>query len=78
VRPGEGHPVTVQRRRPGARRWTTVKQLTTNASGFWKLTQTIRATTDYRFTWQPTDAYGARTGPVKASDVLRAKVAKRG
>ena len=71
VRPGIRHSVTVQRRKPGAKRWTTVKVLSTNASGFWKLTQTLKATTDYRFTWQPTDAYGARSGPVKASDVLR-------
>jgi hypothetical protein len=78
VRPGNGHRVTVQRRRPGARRWTTVKVLSTNATGFWKLNQTLKATTDYRFTWQPTDAYGGRSGAVQASDVLRAKLAKRG
>ena len=53
----------MQRRKPGAKRWTTVKSLSTNAAGFWKLTQTLNATTDYRFTWQPTDEYGARGRP---------------
>jgi hypothetical protein len=74
VRPGVTHPVTVQRRKPGATRWTTVKVLTTNGSGYWTLNQTVKATTDYRFTWQPTDAYGAPSGPVRASDVLRVKL----
>ena len=37
----------------GAKRWTTVKVLSTNAAGFWKLTPDGEATTDYRFTWQP-------------------------
>ena len=32
----------------------------TNGAGYWKLTQTVKATTDYRFSWQPTDEYGAR------------------
>jgi hypothetical protein len=77
VRPGTSHRVTVQRRKPGAKRWTTVKVLTTSTSGFWTLNQTLKATTDYRFTWQPTDAYDAPIGPLKASDVLRAKVVKK-
>ena len=77
VRPGTSHRVTVQRRKPGAKRWTTVKVLTTTGSGFWTLNQTIKATTDYRFTWQPTDAYDAPIGAVKASDVLRAKIVKK-
>jgi len=73
VRPGVTHPVTVQRRRPGGR-WTTVKVLTTTGSGYWTLNQTVKATTDYRFTWQPTDDYGAPAGPAKASDALRVRV----
>jgi hypothetical protein len=77
VRPGVTHRVTVQRRKPGAKRWTTVKVLTTNGSGFWTLNQTVKATTDYRFTWQPTDPYDAPVGALKASDVLRVKVAKK-
>jgi hypothetical protein len=74
VRPGITHRITVQRRRPGTKRWIMVKRLTTNGAGYWKLTQTVRTTTDYRFTWQPTDPYDAPTGPVKASDILRAKL----
>ena len=78
VRPGETHRITVQRRKPGAKRWTTVKVLSTNGSGYWTLNQTVNATTDFRFTWQPTDQYDAPTGPIRASDVLRVKLAKRG
>jgi hypothetical protein len=78
VRPDETHRITVQRRKPGAKRWTTVKVLSTNGTGYWTLNQTVNATTDYRFTWQPTDQYDAPTGPIKASDVLRVKRAKRG
>jgi hypothetical protein len=74
VRPGNTQRVTVQRRKPGAKRWVTVKTLSTNGSGYWRLAQTVKATTDYRFTWRPTDAYGSATGPVKASDILRAAV----
>jgi hypothetical protein len=77
VRPGDTHRVTVQRRKPGAKRWTTVKVLSTNAAGFWTLNQTVKATTDYRFTWQPTDQYDAPVGPIKASDTLRVKIAGR-
>jgi hypothetical protein len=77
VRPGITHRVTVRRRKPGGH-WTTVKVLTTNGSGYWKLNQTVNATTEYRFTWQPTDAYGAATGPTRASDVLRVRIVKRG
>jgi hypothetical protein len=77
IRPGNTHRVTVQRRKPGATRWTTVKVVSTNGSGFWTLSQTVKATTDYRFTWQPTDPYDAPIGPVKASEVLRVKVAKK-
>jgi hypothetical protein len=81
VRPGETHRITVQRRRVGGngfKRWTTVKLLSTNGAGYWTLNQTVNATTDYRFTWQPTDEYDAPAGPIKASDVLRVKIAKRG
>jgi hypothetical protein len=73
VRPGDSHRVTVQRRARGATRWTNLRTLSTNGAGYWKLTQTVIATADYRFTWQPTDEYNAPVGPVKASDVLRAK-----
>jgi hypothetical protein len=77
VRPGVTHQVTVQRRKAGARRWTTVKVLSTNGSGFWTLRQTVKATADYRFRWQPADEYGAPTGPVKTSDVLRASIKRK-
>ncbi len=77
VRPGVTHSVTVERRRAGSKRWTKVRTLTTNGAGYWKLTQTVNATTDYRFSWQPTDQYDAPVGKVKHSDVLRAKVAKK-
>jgi hypothetical protein len=73
VRPGETHRVTVQRRKRGATRWTKVKTLSTNGAGYWKLTQTVNTTTDYRFSWQPTDEYDAPVGRPKISDVLRAK-----
>jgi hypothetical protein len=73
VRPGDTHRVTVERRKRGATRWTKVRTLSTNGSGYWKLTQTVNTTTDYRFRWQPTDAYDAPVGRVKTSDVLRAK-----
>ena len=73
VRPGVTHRVTVQRRKRGAKRWTTVRTLTTNGAGYWKLTQAVSTTTDYRFRWQPTDEYDAPVGSLKTSDVLRAK-----
>jgi hypothetical protein len=78
VRPGVTHQVTVQRRKKGTTRWSTIKTLTTNGLGYWKLNQTVTATADYRFRWQPTDEYDAPVGPLKTSDVLRATVAKRG
>jgi hypothetical protein len=74
VRPGITHSVTVQRRKAGSTRWTTVRVITTNGDGYWTLNQTVSATADYRFRWQPTDAYGAPVGPLRTSDVLRAKV----
>jgi hypothetical protein len=77
VRPGVTHRVTVQRRKAGARSWTTVKALSTNGSGYWTLRQTVRATADYRFRWQPADQYGAPTGPVKTSDVLRVSLKRK-
>jgi hypothetical protein len=64
----------VQRRRPGTKRWTRVRTLTTNGDGYWTLNQTVRSTTEYRFTWQPKDPYGANVGAIKASDVLRVTV----
>jgi hypothetical protein len=73
VRPGDTHRVTVQRRKRGAQRWTRVRTLSTNGSGYWKLTQKVNTTTDYRFRWQPTDPYGAPSGAIKTSDVLRAR-----
>jgi hypothetical protein len=78
VRPGVTHRLTVQRRRPGTKRWTTVKVRFTNGDGYWTLNQTVKATTEYRFVWPPTDRYGAPAGALKASDVLRATAAKRG
>jgi hypothetical protein len=78
VRPGITHEVTVQRRRAGSTRWTTVRVITTNGDGYWTLKQTVSATTDYRFRWQPRDDYGANAGTLKTSDVLRAKVVRRG
>jgi hypothetical protein len=77
VRPGDGHRVTVQRRKRGSTRWTTVRTLSTNSSGYWKLTQTVATTTDYRFRWQPTDEYDAPVGGLKTSDVLRVTIKKR-
>ena len=77
VRPGVTHRVTVQRRKAGARSWTTVKVLSTNGSGYWTLRQTVKATADYRFRWQPADQYGAPTGPVKTSDVLRVSIKRK-
>ena len=73
-------PVTVQRRRPGAKRWTTVKVLSTNASGFWKLTPDaqgndrlpLHLAADRRVRC-------AQRLPLQASDVLRGEgSAKRG
>ena len=78
MRPGVTHRVTVQRRKRGSTRWSTIKTLSTNGGGYWKLNQTVKATADYRFRWQPTDEYGAPVGSLKTSDVLRATVAKRG
>jgi hypothetical protein len=48
--------------------------LSTNGSGYWTLRQTVTATADYRFRWQPEDPYGAPTGPVRTSDVLRVRL----
>jgi hypothetical protein len=77
VRPGNAHRVTVQRRKAGSKRWTTVRTLSTNADGYWKLSQTASATTDFRFRWQPTDPYDAPIGKLKTSDVQRATIRKR-
>jgi hypothetical protein len=78
VRPGVTHEVTVQRRRAGSTRWTKVRVITTNGDGYWTLNQTVSAATDYRFRWQPQDPYGANAGPLRTSDVLRVKIARRG
>ena len=78
VRPGITHNVTVQRRKAGSTRWTTVRVIATNGDGYWTLKQTVSATTDYRFRWQPQDPYGANTGPLRSSDVLRVKIVRRG
>ena len=67
VRPGGAHPVTVQRRRPGTTRWITLKTLSTNASGFWSLRQTLNTPQQFRFTWQPDGA------PLRASDAVTAR-----
>jgi hypothetical protein len=78
VRPGITHDVTVQRRKAGSTRWTTVRVVATNGDGYWTLNQTVSATTDYRFRWQPQDPYGANAGPLRTSDVLRVKIVRRG
>jgi hypothetical protein len=78
VRPGITHEVTVQRRKAGSTRWTKVRVITTNGDGYWTLNQTVSATTDYRFRWQPQDPYGANAGPLRTSDVLRVKIVRRG
>jgi len=77
VRPGITHRVTVQRRRAGTTRWVNVRVLSTNGDGYWTLNHTVTATTDYRFRWRPTDPYGAPTGPLRTSDVLRVAVKRR-
>jgi hypothetical protein len=76
VRPGISHTVTVERRRAGTKRWTRVRPLVTTGDGYWTLNQTVTAATEYRFTWQPTDDYGAPAGPPKSSDVLRVRPGK--
>jgi hypothetical protein len=78
VRPGITHNVTVQRRKAGSTRWATVRVVATNGDGYWTLNQTVSATTDYRFRWQPQDPYGANAGPLRTSDVLRVKIVRRG
>src|SRR5919197_2507934 len=77
VRPGITHVGTVERRRAGRTRWTKLRVLATNGDGYWTWNQTVTATSDYRFRWQPTDAYGAAAGPMRTSDVLRVAVARR-
>lgn len=74
VRPGVTHRVTVQRRRPGTKRWTRVAVRSTNGDGYWTLNQTVKASTEYRFTWQPTDRYGAPAGARRGSDIVRVRV----
>jgi hypothetical protein len=69
VRPGRAARVTVQRRNAG--HWTTLRTLTTNAAGYWKLAAVVHGTADFRFTWRPTGAHGQPTGAVRRSDVVR-------
>lgn len=71
VRPGNDHVVTLQRRRAGTRRWTTLRTVATNGDGYWTLAQTLRSTVQYRYTWQPLDVYGAPSAAPRSSDVLR-------
>jgi hypothetical protein len=71
VRPGITHDVTVQRRKAGSTRWTNVRVVATNGDGYWTLNQTVSATTDYRFRWQPKDVYGANSGRLRTSDIQR-------
>ena len=70
-------PASASRRRAGSTRWTTIRTLSTNASGYWKLNVTITSTTDFRFRWQPTDAYDAPIGALKTSEVQRATIKRR-
>jgi hypothetical protein len=73
VRPGTTARVTVQRRKGGSRRWTTIRTLSTSGAGYWTLSVRIRTSTDFGFTWRPTNEYGSPVGAVKSSDVVRVK-----
>jgi Cellulase (glycosyl hydrolase family 5) len=76
VRPGDAHAVTVQRRAPGRKAWTLVRTVQTTRAGYWTFTRTVTSPTEFRYTWQPLDAYGAPSGPRMASDVMRASPGK--
>jgi hypothetical protein len=73
VRPGDAHTVTVQRRAPGRKAWTLVRTVRTSFRGYWTFTRTVTVPTDFRYIWQPLDAYGAPSGPPMASDVMRVR-----
>jgi hypothetical protein len=77
VRPGDAHTVTVQWRRPGRKAWTLVRTVRTTPSGYWTFTRTVTSPTEFRYTWQPVDAYRAASGPPVASDVMRVRPVKR-
>ncbi len=49
VRPGGAHRVALQRR--VGSRWTTLRELGTNAFGFWTTVLPVRAAGTFRFTW---------------------------
>jgi hypothetical protein len=49
VRPGGAHPVLVQRRARGARTWSTVATVTTDARGYWSRRMTLARGAAYRF-----------------------------
>jgi hypothetical protein len=66
VRPGGSRVVSVQRSPAGARRYTTIRRLRTNARGFFALRLRVTRRLDYRFAWQP--AAGA---PLRVSDPRR-------
>lgn len=77
VRPGDQHSVTVERRRVDRTRWTTLRTLTTDRNGSWKLDQPLRSAVEYRYSWQPFDEYGAPLGLRRSSDVLRVRSLNR-
>jgi hypothetical protein len=77
VRPGDAHLVTVQRRWPGRKAWVAVRTLTTDVRGYWTFTRTVTAPTEFRFLWQPRDAYGAPSGPPVTSDVRLVRPVKK-
>ncbi|MDX6722293.1 MAG: hypothetical protein QOD73_697, partial [Solirubrobacteraceae bacterium] len=66
VRPGGVHDVSLQRRAPGARTWTTFRRVRTTGRGFFTLTVAVNRRLDYRFTWRE-----SATTPLRASDPRR-------
>ncbi len=55
VRPGTTSQVTIQRRLPGSSTWTTIKQLQTDARGYFSLKQTVPSgSTSFRFRYDST------------------------
>jgi hypothetical protein len=54
-----------------------VRTVRTTALGYWTFTRTVTTPTEFRYTWQPLDAYDAPSGPPVASDVMRVSPVKR-
>jgi len=59
VRPGGQHRVQLQRRIQGS--WTTLRELTTNPSGYWTTELVVRAPGDFRFAYAMNDGAGTAT-----------------